>query len=116
MESRATEGDRVVVVSPYGELDIADAPALRAALLAACGRASGLVVLDLAAVTFLDSTILGVLVAARKRLQSDCRLVVVNAGPRVLKVMRLTGLDEALNVHALNDDLEVQVAEALIAI
>ena len=69
----------VVLVTLEGELDLAQARDLRHAMSAACGRAGRLVVIDLLRVTFVDSTILGVLVGTRKRLEPGCRILVVNA-------------------------------------
>ena len=103
----------VVIVTLQGELDLAQARDLRHALMAACSRAGRLVVVDLLRVTFVDSTILGVLVGTRKRLEPGCRIVVVNAAPIVMRVMRITGLLEALGAHAPDEPLDEEVAQAV---
>jgi anti-sigma B factor antagonist len=59
--------DGTVVVRPRGEVDIATSPALRTEL-DAC---EGAVVLDLAEVTFLDSSGLGAIAATYKRLRDS---------------------------------------------
>ena len=57
-----------LVLTLSGELDAYDAPALRAAFSDAAAAAGGAaVVLDLAAVTFLDSTALGTIVGLLRR-------------------------------------------------
>src|SRR4051794_41777632 len=60
-----TAGD-VVVVVVEGEHDIYTAPTLRERLEEALGRGGGIVV-DLTAATFVDSSVLGALLDARRR-------------------------------------------------
>jgi anti-sigma B factor antagonist len=87
---------RVAVVAPSGELDLVSVDQLRRALLQAC-EAERLVVVDLAAVTFMDSAGLGVLVGAAKRLQHrGAALQILNATGEPLRVIQLTGLDMLL--------------------
>lgn len=93
-------GDRTVV-AVSGEVDIASAPALDVVLsdLIASGQAD--LVVDLTAVGFLDSTGLGVLVKALKRArEADGSLAVATGSERVLKVFRITGLDQVMSLHA----------------
>ena len=113
---QSTASGRLVVVTPEGELDLATSPALRDALGAACDAGASTLVLDLALVTFLDSTTLGVLVGAHKRLLGiGGRLIAVNVSGEPLKVMRLTGLATAFEVHspdtALDDELQAMLRE-----
>lgn len=65
LERRDHGGKAVVAVS--GEIDLATSPDLTACL----DQVDGVVVVDLTRVTFLDSSGMGALVAARKRLQAD---------------------------------------------
>jgi anti-sigma B factor antagonist len=88
------------IVSATGEIDLATVPALREAISEhiVAGRTNLLV--DLRAVTFLDSTGLGVLVGAAKKAHGGggcLRLVCDN--DRVLRLLRITGLDRAIAVH-----------------
>lgn len=93
------EGRSTVVLAPSGELDLAASASLRAALVDACD-AGLLVVVDLADVSFVDSTALGVLVGAARRLQADgCRLTVRGASSRVHAVLAMTGLDRLFDVE-----------------
>lgn len=58
------------------------------------------VVVDLAAVTFLDATGLGVLVGAKKRARAaGGRIVVAGARPPIFRVFDLTGLAAAFDVQ-----------------
>lgn len=83
------------VVSLQGELDAFVAPELRERLRLAIEAASGgELVVDLAHVTFLDSTILGALVGALRRMREtggDLRLVYPQHPAD--RIFELTGLD-----------------------
>lgn len=93
------------VVTAAGELDAHAAPVLRAALELVTQRKGGELVIDLSGVGFIDSTGLGVIVAALKHVrEADGRLDVVVAAPRVLKVFSLTGLDVVIPLHASLED------------
>ena len=90
----------LTVVSPYGEVDVATAPALREHLDQVIERDRGPVVIDLTSVTFIDSTGLGVLISARKLCadaERDLRIVV--SEPRIRKVFEITGLTDHFTMH-----------------
>jgi anti-sigma B factor antagonist len=85
------------VVHLSGLLDVAAAPTLRAALIAAVrGDAVANLVVDLSWASFIDSTVIGVLVGAQRRQQSAGNdfTVVLGAEP-VRRALQLTGLLEA---------------------
>lgn len=90
--------EATVVLAPSGELDLAASTFLRAALVEACDE--GLpVVVDLSEVTFIDSTALGVLVAAHRRLQAGgCHLTLRGASSRIRTVLDTTGLTKVLDI------------------
>lgn len=91
----------VVVVLVEGEHDIYTAPTLRERLEEALGRAQGMVV-DLTGATFLDSSILGALLDARRRAQDAGIGFVVSVGdevePGVQRILDITGLVPVLPV------------------
>jgi anti-sigma B factor antagonist len=90
----------VVVVTVVGELDMATAPRLRQALVEATGHGARGVVVDLGAVDFLDSTGLGVLLGAVKRIRGvGGDLVLARAAPQVARVFEVTRLIEILPIH-----------------
>jgi anti-sigma B factor antagonist len=97
-----------LILSPRGELTVAEAPVLRAELLAAIKDATDrAIIVDLGAVTFIDATAVGVLMAARERLvQENRRLLVAGPSKKVRRTLELIGLDEVVPVFA-------TVAEAL---
>jgi anti-sigma B factor antagonist len=77
-----------------GEVDVATAPQLRAALNELIDRGAQRIILDLGAVAFVDSSGLGVLVGAFRKLEdtSGGRLRVENVQDGVRKVFEITGL------------------------
>ena len=85
--------DDVSVVTVAGEVDVYTAAQLRA-------------VLD--EVSFLDSTVLGVLVGRLKLVRNHSGwLRIVCSNDRILRVFRITGLDKVFGIH---DSLEEALA------
>lgn len=103
----------IPVVAVRGEIDVATAPALRDHLVAHEAAATPVVVIDLTAVSFVDSTALGVLVGSYRRLRDgggSLRLVV--AEPRILKVFEITDLIRVIPIFGTVDEA-LAVDEAL---
>jgi anti-sigma B factor antagonist len=91
IEERSEGGVTIVTVS--GEIDVATAPQLQESLHALIAQGRSSLVIDLLAVTFLDSTALGVLVGALKRCREqggDLQLVMADV--RIMKIFEITGL------------------------
>src|SRR4051794_37181694 len=87
------------VVAVRGEIDIFTAPEFKQRIGAAIDAGRDLVVVDLADTTFIDSSSLGVLIPAHRRLSSrDGRLVVACDAPAVLNTFKITGLDSVLEL------------------
>lgn len=87
----------VTLITVRGEVDVFTSPALEARLADAVDDGAVRVVVDLSPVDFLDSTALGVLVGGWKRMRAaDGDLVVVCAAERLLRLFRITRLDEVL--------------------
>lgn len=81
-----------------GELDVSNVEQLRVTLAKAESQSEN-VVLDLSRVEFIDSTALGAIVGATRRLRDrggDLRLVVTS--PHILRVLRVTNLDSLIVV------------------
>jgi anti-sigma B factor antagonist len=88
------------VLSVRGEVDVATAPRLREHVVDAVSNGHRYIVIDLDGVDFLDSTGLGVLVGALKRVRTHGgELHFVCTQPRILKVFDITGLDRVLSIH-----------------
>lgn len=89
------------VVAVQGELDLFTAPRLHEALVQAIALGAHSVVADLADVTFIDSTALGVLIDASKQLRvCDGSLAIAGPNGSVRRVLELTGLDRIIDVRA----------------
>jgi anti-sigma B factor antagonist len=93
--------DDVVVVVVEGEHDIYTAPTLRERLDEAIGRGDAVVV-DLTGATFVDSSVLGALLDARRRALDAGQGFVVCIGdevePGVQRILDITGLVPVLPV------------------
>ncbi len=93
--------DDIVVVVVEGEHDIYTAPALRERLEEALGKGGGVVV-DLTGATFVDSSVLGALLDARRRALDASQGFVVCVGeqvePGVRRILDITGLVPVLPV------------------
>jgi anti-sigma B factor antagonist len=95
-----SEVGEYAVISVTGEIDMYTAPQLREAVRQLSSEGRMRVAIDLTPTEFCDSTGLGVLIGARRRLSdSGGSLVVVCANPRIRKLLDLTGLDKVLDVR-----------------
>ena len=87
------------VVEPHGELDLATAPDLRAALDAVYDTGKRRIIVDLGEVPFIDSSGFRVLVATHNKLVADGgALIVMCSDPFLLRVFDVAGLTQVLNV------------------
>lgn len=83
--------DKGRIVALRGELDASTARGLSDHLI---GPPGSLVVVDLFGLTFIDSSGLGAIHAARRKVMEDGgNLVVCRPNPAVLRVLEITGLD-----------------------
>ena len=98
------EDDGTVVVRFQGELDLHNAPELRAAFDDALARAPARLVVDLSDVEFLDSTALSALLQARKRQVDRGAFRVAAPGAEARRVLRLAGVERHLDVFDSLDD------------
>jgi anti-sigma B factor antagonist len=94
-EERPAPGVTVLVVQ--GDVDLHAAPQLRDRLNAALDGGHAGVVVDFTKTSFLDSTALGVLLGAVKRLQvGDGRIQLVVSRPEIRRIFEITLLDQIL--------------------
>ena len=88
-------------VAPHGEIDLAGAPRLREALSDVLAGGHTDLVMDLRAVTFIDSTGLGLLVGVGKKAYGlGGSLTIVCDNDRVLRLLAITGISRTLPVQA----------------
>lgn len=94
-----TEHDGCTVVAVRGEVDLATAPALKSRLLELVSAGVTEIVVDLTATDFLDSTGLGAVVAAYKRVRAhDGHLKLVATAARVKRVFEITNLNRVVPI------------------
>jgi anti-sigma B factor antagonist len=92
--------DSHAVVDVTGEIDVYTAPKLREKLIELVSEGTYQVVVNLEAVDFLDSTGLGVLVGALKRVKAhDGSLSLVCTQDKILKIFKITGLTKVFPIH-----------------
>jgi anti-sigma B factor antagonist len=100
--------DRAVVITADGEIDIATAPTLRAELLRQVDADVETVILDLCKVTFMDSSGLGVVIAALNRTTSrGSRFSVVCPAGKLRRIFEITGVASRV---AMSDSLDAALA------
>jgi anti-sigma B factor antagonist len=97
--------DTVAVVELQGEVDIYSAPHFKEVLLQGIDEGAQRVIVDLAKVTFIDSTALGVLVSGAKRVRpQNGTLDIVCADENITRIFEITGLDRIFGIYATRDD------------
>lgn len=98
---RVDQGEGQLIVKPEGELDVSTAPLLHEVLLDASSeeRFDG-IVLDLSALSFVDSTGLSLLVSTNRRMNGFGRvLILLGAQLNVRHVFEVTGLTEVFRME-----------------
>jgi anti-sigma B factor antagonist len=89
------------VVAVRGEIDIFTAPEFKERVNGAIDDGRDFVIVDLSGTTFIDSSSLGVLISAHRRLGNrDGRLIIACNVSAVLNTFKITGLDAVLEVVA----------------
>jgi anti-sigma B factor antagonist len=97
--------ERVHVVSPTGEVDALTAPQLGRRLLTLADQGKTRLVVDLSRVTFMDSTGIGVLLDALRRLTARRGgLVLVCPTERILRPFEVTGLVGYLKIFGTREE------------
>jgi anti-sigma B factor antagonist len=83
-----------------GEMDLRAATDLREALLNALTEGSGTILLDLEKLTFIDSTIISVLIMARKRADSaNGEVRLRNLPSRIQRILSITGIESLFPIE-----------------
>jgi len=88
------------LVAVAGDVDLYSAPEFKMHVVEAIDAGRTHIVVDFSEATFIDSTTLGVLVGARKRLREhDGMLAVVLPDEDKLALFEMTGLDRVFSIH-----------------
>ena len=89
----------VLVLTVFGELDIATAPELRTRLTAAHEQGVTRLIVDLRSLSFLDSVAVATLLQARSRLGDEGRMgVVVDPDSYIRLILEVAGMPRCLDI------------------
>ena len=94
-------GNGVFTVSVVGEVDLSTAPELKEALRGVIDSGAQGVLVDLSQTTFIDSTTLGVLMGAVKRLRpGGGELAIACHDQNIRKIFEITLLDQVFTISS----------------
>ena len=97
--------DERAAVALTGEIDLYTSPSFREVLFQGIDGGARRIILDLALVTFMDSTAISVLVEGVNRLQPiGGSLAVVCDGGSVRRILAIAGLQRVLELYPTRDD------------
>lgn len=92
--------DDTHLIELSGEVDLYTAPDLKERLLSIIREGKNKILIDLSETTFIDSTTLGVLIGAIKRLRpGGGNVVLVCQDDSIRKVFEITGLDKIFSIY-----------------
>jgi anti-sigma B factor antagonist len=92
--------DHAYLVALTGEVDLYKAPEFKKKLLELIAQGAKQVIVDFSETTFIDSTALGVLVGAVRRLRvSEGQLSLVCSDRSITRVFEITGLDRVFRIY-----------------
>jgi anti-sigma B factor antagonist len=93
------------IVSVTGEIDLFTAPEFKQRVSAPIDEGRTRVIVDLTDTTFIDSSSLGVLIGAHRRLRRlEGSLVIVVSNDAIIKTFRITGLDGVFTLVSTLDE------------
>ncbi len=105
---------RAAVVQADGDIDVFTAPLLRERLAELIRAGHHHLVVDMESVTFLDSTGLGVLVGARRKVHAhEGSVRVICTHERIIKIFRITGLTGVFPIHTSLDEAIATLREEI---
>ncbi|MEA2494014.1 MAG: anti-sigma factor antagonist [Thermoleophilaceae bacterium] len=94
-----------VVIALEGDADMGTAVKFNESFFSAARSGIRRVVADLSQVSFIDTTMLNALVVGHRRMTRDRgSFAVVCDGPRVMRVLEITGLGQILDVFGTRED------------
>ena len=101
LEISTEQNGSACTIALAGEVDVYTAPQLKEELVALIQSGCTRLIVDMDRVTFIDSSGLGVLVSALRRVrEKDGAVRVVCAHDSVLKIFRITGLDKVFPIFS----------------
>jgi anti-sigma B factor antagonist len=101
LDIKTNKDGATCTISLEGEVDVYTAPKLKEELVALVQGGCTHLVIDLEHVGFIDSSGLGVLVSALRRVrEKDGAVRIVCTRDSILKIFRITGLDKVFPIFA----------------
>lgn len=99
------DGADIPILQCAGELDTQSAPVLRRLLWDLLTKGQQVIILQMDAVDYVDSSGLGILVAAlRQANETSGTIAIAGVKPSVARVLRITGLDKIFPVYGSVDE------------
>lgn len=96
---------QVVVVSPFGEIDLRHVPDIHSRLLTLCESKPDRFVINMSEVTYIDSSGVGALVEINRRIKGyGGEMFLVSPAPRVMNVFEITRLDRFFSIVATEEE------------
>jgi anti-sigma B factor antagonist len=107
-------GPDVAILVVGGEVDYEVSPQVKAHMMRALKAGGRRLILDLTAVTFIDSTAIGVLAGVVDKLDETGggSLSVVCTHEKVMQIFEITGLDSVITLHPSREDALAALAPA----
>ena len=103
----------LVVIALEGEADMSAAVKFNESFFSAARAGVRNVIADLNEVTFIDTTMLNALVVGHRRMARDRgTFTVVCSGPRVCRVLEITGLGQILSVFETRDEALAHIRQS----
>lgn len=97
-------------ISATGEIDLATVNTLRSAIAKSMQQGASHLTLNLDKVTYIDSSGLGTLIGAHKRLTSSGGSLTIRCSQaRILRLFTITGLDRVLTVTSQDEEYDESV-------
>jgi anti-sigma B factor antagonist len=98
-------GENAYLIALSGDFDLHSGPEFERAVLEAIGRGATELLVDLAEVSFIDSTTIGILMRTRKRVAPiGGRVQIVTADTNILRLFEITALDRMFEIYSTRDE------------
>lgn len=95
----------IKLVTVHGDIDVYSSPKVKDALYEIIDAAAYKIVINLEDIRYIDSTGLGVLIGALKKVKgSEGNITVVCSNPQIKKVFTITGLVKIFGIYPNNDE------------
>jgi anti-anti-sigma factor len=100
------------VITVEGEADMSTAVKFNESFFSAARSGVRRVIADLSEVSFVDTTMLNAMVVGHRRMTRDHGCFAVVCGPRVSRILEITGLGQILDVFGSREDALAHVRQS----